>query len=59
MNCTDMNKNHRTRISLELDQNLKKKLEARARREDLDISKLVRHALREFLDLRAPRHSPA
>jgi len=54
-----MNKNHRTRISLELDQNLKKKLEARARREDLDISKLVRHALREFLDLRAPRHSPA
>jgi len=54
-----MNKNHRTRIALELEPKLKKKLEARARREDLDISKLVRRALRDFLEPRPSRPSPA
>lgn len=59
INYSDMSKNHRERITLELDPELKKKLEARARREDLDLSKLVRRALREFLQPRASRPSPA
>ena len=59
MNNTAMNKNTRKRITFELDSQLKKKLETRARRDDLDVSKVIRHALRNFLEMSTPRRLSA
>jgi predicted transcriptional regulator len=54
-----MNKNHRSRISLELEPELKKKIEAHAKAVDLTLSQTVRKALRYFLRRVPQRPSPA
>ncbi len=48
-NHSAMAKNSKKKITFELDADLRKRLERRAAHEDLDLSKLLRRAIRQFL----------